>query len=201
MTYDAFDKAWPRRIDWGAFMTLYLVAHVDDEFRWIGPLDGDKEAQQRLGRVRFEAVRESWVAIQIGWLPETVDRAISDFPTFWVGVLAVSRRAREVLNELLEPAGEFLPLDGLNGEYVGYHCLRTQVAVDEAETEKALKQTAIRSFASPTFLPVLQKKAIDDIDVFRLPQSFGKLFVSQRFKDEYERAGLSGLDFRAVSLT
>ncbi len=96
----------------------------------------------------------------------------------------------------LREAGEWLPLNGLGGVYIGFHCLQTIDAIDLEATDQAVRARKGISFSTPTFVPTLQRDRVpDNCHVFRVPQSFQKVFVGAQFKAAYESSGLLGLDF------
>jgi hypothetical protein len=101
---------------------------------------------------------------------------------------------------MLEQAGEFLKLTGLDDQYTAFHCLLAVDALDHESLRERLRCDKYASPSSPTFVPVLRQSAIEDLDVFRVRESFVKLFVSRRFKTVYEKEGLTGLDFVPVPL-
>jgi len=176
-----------------------MLSHPPDEYRWVGPVRDANRWERRLVKVRMDPVVD-WTPVPVEWLPETIKRPVSDFPQFWSGILCVSKPARAALEGYLRDAGEFLELDGLDNNYVGFHCLHTLAALDQVETEAALKVRKGMAFASPTFVPTLRSEMIKDGDCFRIAESFQKIFVSARFKAVYDLAGLTGLQFLPVRL-
>jgi hypothetical protein len=179
-----------------------MLAYTPEKYRWVGPSDDAKHLERQLVRVRMEPVADNWDPVPVEWIPETIHRPVPDFPQFWAGVMCVSKRAVAALEAYLRKAGEILPLRGLDSEYVGFHCLRTIDAIDQEATDIAVKARKGISFSSPTFVPSLRAERIpSDYDVFRISQSFQKVFVSTRVKASYDSAGLRGLEFLPVPLT
>jgi len=178
---------------------LYMLANTPDEYRWVNPIEDANNWGRRLISVRIDPVADGWEPIPVEWVPATARRIAPDFPQFWSGMLCISKRAVAALARHLDGAGEFLPLLGLNGEYTAWHCLRTVDAIDERATnEKALVKKGI-SFHRPTLVPVLLTGRVPvDCNVFRVPQSFQKIFVRERFVEVYRSAELTGLDFLPV---
>jgi len=149
----------------------------------------------------MDPVADHWRPVPIEWLPETVSRPESDFPQFWSGIVCVSKRAVEAVGSYLRVAGEMLPLAGLGDEFVGFHCLHTADVIDQGATDLAIKDRKGISFASPSFAPTLRRHLLPiDCEVFRIPQSFAKVFVGMDFKMTYDRNGLRGLQFLEVPL-
>jgi hypothetical protein len=101
---------------------------------------------------------------------------------------------------MIAEAAEFLDIVGLDGNYIAYHCLKRVDAVDRPHLEEYLKQK-YADIEKHVFVPALRRSAIGAADMFLIPESPFKRFVSQRFKDVYDREGLTGLDFKPVTLT
>jgi hypothetical protein len=177
----------------------YMLVHPPGKFRWVGPVQDGNDWEQQLVTVRKAAV-ENWTAVPIEWLPETIKRPACDFPIFWSSILCMSKKASAVLEPYLRNAGEFLELRGLNDNYIGFHCLQTLDVMCKVETEQALAASPGVALASPKFVPTLRRQDIGTCDVFRISQSFQKIFVSNHFKDACEQAALSGLHFPSVPL-
>jgi hypothetical protein len=174
----------------------YLIDCETDQYRWVGRrTDADGAA---LVRVRHAAVAAAWHAVGIEWIPETQLRAICDFPMFYSIVRCFSERAVKVLAPYIDGGLELLPLDGLDGRYVGVHCIRwIEGAVNLEGVDQ--RRVSIHSF---NFVPQLSESALKDCgDVFGVPELITKLFVSDRFKAAVEQHGLIGLQFREVPVS
>lgn len=178
---------------------VYMLANTPDSYRWVGPVEDTDNWGRRLIAVRMDPVAATWHPVPVEWVPETAARAIADFPQFWSGMLCVSKGGVAALAGLLDDAGEFLALTGLNDEYIAWHCLRTVDAMDRQASDDAIKAAKGISFHSPTFVPTLRTDRVPpETGVFRIPESFQKVFVRQQFVDNYRDAGLTGLDFLPV---
>ena len=180
---------------------LFMIDSTIDRYRWLVVSGDEKVWGPVVVAVRDSSVAQSWKPLPVEWFQETIARPPCDFPNFLFGIWAISRRARESLVDYLEPSGEFLALDGEGDEFVGYHCTAIVSAVDSLATAEALRQIRGGSFHSPRFVPTLASSLIPDADVFRVNESFSKTFVSDRFKKQYERRELTGLDFLEVPLS
>lgn len=180
-----------------------MLVHAIERFQWVGPVDDSNNWISRLIRIRDKPTLAEWTPVPIEVLPETAGRDPCDFPIFLSNLLCVSSRALAAVRDLLEPSGEFLTLTGLGDRYCAYHCLRMVDAMNKDATAIALKAEFGKAFATPTFVPTLSGSALaaDFVDVFRLPQSFQKIFVSERFVDCARRASLTGLDFIEVPIS
>jgi hypothetical protein len=178
----------------------FMIMNTLETCRWIGLVSEGDEWERRLLAVRADPVTD-WIPPPVEWLPETRNRRTCDFPRFWSNIWCVSRRARQAVGGLLGDSGEFLELSGLDGDYSGFHCLRTYDALDSAATELRISARPGIAFASPSLVPTLRHASIENGNVFRIRQSLQKVFVSQRFREQYDSAALTGLDFLPVPLS
>ena len=182
---------------------VYLIKEATSAFRWVGVVGDDPEWGARLTDLKSEAVSEKWPPIPLEWLPETKGQKIGDFPHFRPNLRCVSRRAGAALERYLKGGGELLELCGLGGMYVGYHCLKEVDALDKIGMKECLARDKYASFHSPRFIPPLLLDNVNNAaaaDIFRIPESYAKIFVSGAFKKAYENEGLTGLEFYPVPL-
>lgn len=96
---------------------------------------------------------------------------------------------------MLERAGEVLPLEGFGGSFSAFNCLERYNALDYQSLETILIQDRNYSIASTRKSVPLLRARIGDSDVFKIPQAISQTFVSERFRQAYEKAGLTGLEF------
>jgi hypothetical protein len=173
---------------------FYMIVPQVDLYRWVG---GRTEADGAiLSRVRHASVGATWRPVNVEWIPETSRRLTCDFPIFYAFIRCFSRRALDVLAPYVKEGLEVLALNGLDGAYVGIHCIRW---VEGASNLEGVDQDRI-SIHSTLFVPRLRAKAIEGLDVFGVHEMPVKLFVSERFKTAVESNGLIGLDFHEVPL-
>jgi hypothetical protein len=174
---------------------VFLVNNALDRFRWVG---GRTEADAAaLVRVRQPPVSASWKPVGVAWVPETARRLECDFPVFYSIVRCFSQQAVQTLSGFIDGGLEVLALDGLDGRYVGVHCIRW---IEGAADLRAVDQAKV-SIHSTNFLPRLWAGAVQGHDIFGVPEMIAKLFVSERFKDTVEQCGLVGFKFQEVELT
>lgn len=170
---------------------VYMALPQVDRYRWIGR--ADSVAGAVLSRVRHSAVGDHWSPLPVKWVSETRNRMVCDFPIFHPIVRAVSKKALDAIHPMLVGSAETLPLAGLNGAYVGLHCVRWVegcVVGDE--------RSVVSSVHAPEYVPTLAHDACRGLDYFGVPELITKVFVSQAFVDAYIRSELTGLDFLAV---
>lgn len=110
--------------------------------------------------------------------------------------LVLRRSAIDALRDMLEANGELLPLSTDGG--VALFVLNAQVidALDEANSSRTRfpGTDRIMRIEHAAFIPA----AIEGVDLFRLPHRAACTYVSERFVERVESAGLRGLIFDKV---
>lgn len=168
--------------DANRFQNLVL-AREEDRRRLIGAFDGTP-------------VAGSWAPPRVEVLvdKEGADRPPGDFPSLGGYAPVFSRRAADVLRDVLEDAGELLPLDSPDGTYVVLNVTRVLDALDEDRSEvRRFKSTGrIMNIDRYQLIP----DRIGDAGIFKLgqiPRMY--TFVTDRFVRRVLDAGLEGFDF------
>lgn len=185
---------------------IYIAKNTNDEFRWVGfdgsdaDEDGDSAFGILLAKLRWDPVQDRWTPPPITWLPETIEREICDIPHFRSTIWCLNARAVDVLREMLERAGEVLPLAGLGGGYCAFNCLERYNALDRQVLESMLSRDRNYSIASTRISVPLLRARIGKSDIFKIPEAISQTFVSDRFRLTYEKAGLTGLEFHKTDL-
>jgi hypothetical protein len=120
----------------------------------------------------------------------------SDFPWLGSDVLVMRRRAVEALRDILDAHGEILPLATDDGVELFAFNARMVDALDEARStvERFPDSNRIMWIKKVEFI----ESAIRGLDMFRLPRRSSPTYVSQRFVDRVNAAGLVGLEFDKV---
>ena len=121
---------------------------------------------------------------------------LPDFPVFATAA-AFSRRAVDVLLDLLIEGGEILPLACEEGDFFVYNVTRVLDALDEDASELRRfgrdGRSRVKRIVRHVFVPERVTASI-----FRIPQKPLRIYVTQRFVDRVEGAGLTGFSFRHV---
>src|SRR5687768_6850867 len=180
---------------------IYLIMESIDRYRWISIVDAHEDLGIELARLRGAPAANELPAIPVEWLPTTADRDICDFPIFRTTLKCVSRRARQALDDLFEPNGEWLKIEGLGGDYSAFHCLREVDCLDKEALQMSKSADPDLSFHSRQFVPTLKRGSLQSCDVFRIPESVNKFFVSAEFARRYREHGFTGLEFIDVTLS
>jgi hypothetical protein len=120
----------------------------------------------------------------------------SDFPWLGSDALVMRRKAVEALRDLLDSNGEVLALSTDDG--VELFVLNAQVidALDEPNS-------SLLKFPGTNRIMRIRKcafvvRAVEGVDIFRLPHRASSTYVSGRFVERVLEAGLKGLEFKKV---
>jgi len=121
---------------------------------------------------------------------------LPDFPVFTTSP-AFSRRAVDALLDLLVESGEILPLACDEGDFFVFNVIQVLDALDEGASELRRfgrhGQGRVKQIVRHAFVPELVTAPI-----FRIPQKPLRVYVTQRFVDRVETAGLTGFRFSQV---
>jgi uncharacterized protein DUF1629 len=137
------------------------------------------------------------------WIPVSVEADVgkggslpaSDFPSLLVGHMPLfSQRAVDALGEMLRPNGQLLPLDYGSGAYYAYNVTKLLDALDEERSEIVRFPTGrimdIKRYA------FIRGQLEEGLTIFKLlPTPLLRVFVTGKFVEAVERAGLTGFKF------
>jgi hypothetical protein len=177
---------------------IYLINEVSNRYRWVSIVENEKDWGLKLAKIRSINTLKSQDHIDVEWTPETLSRPICDFPVFVSKLKCINVEKIVHFFEMLDVNGSWINLCGLS--YVGFFCETTLDALNDDETENRLKQSDFGSFHSSQFSPSLNKSAIMKADIFKVPESINKIFVTDKFKDLYDGTSCTGLEFIPVDL-
>lgn len=122
--------------------------------------------------------------------------SLPDFPVFSTSAV-FSRRAVDVLLDLLIENGEILPLACDEGDFFVFNLTRVLDALDEPASELRRfgrnGRGRVKRIVRHAFVPERVTASI-----FRIPQKPLRIYVTQRFVDRVDGAGLTGFDFTPV---
>jgi hypothetical protein len=142
---------------------------------------------------------EHWTAPSVATLELDFDGRtlpISDFPVFTTSA-AFSKRAVDVLLDLLIENGEILPLECDEGDFFVYNVTQVLDALDEGASELRRfgrgGRGRVKQIVRHEFVPDRVTASI-----FRIPQKPLRVYVTQQFVDRVEGAGLTGFSFSQV---
>lgn len=163
----------------------WVIACDDEDFETFVEFDGSPRSS-------------SWKPIKVRRTKADEHQAgyPSDFPWLAASSLVFRRRAVEALRDLLEAGGEILPL--ATEDDVELFVLNAQL-VNALDEERA----SVIKFPGTNRIMHIQKVAFVDrkihgLDLFRLPHRASPTYVSERFVERVNAAGLVGLRFDRV---
>jgi hypothetical protein len=178
--------------------TIYMINEIIDKYRWIDLPETAHELEISLAKTKFEPIKGAFDPIKIEWIPETINREVCDFPNFKSQFTCMSKKAIKYLSSLIGESGEFIELEGIDREYKAFHCLTVYNALDVDIVEEMRKSDKYFSLASPKIVLPLCLEKIGNAHIFHIPEVKNKFFVSQAFKNIYDRNILTGLIFNEV---
>ncbi|NOJ79314.1 imm11 family protein [Myxococcus xanthus] len=129
-------------------------------------------------------------------------RKLYDFVRNTVGVLLVSSRVRQVLEDLQVHNAEFLPVTMCDHQWSpvaeGYgilNVLGSQDVIDLERSKYRLDRITKKEIARLNRMAVASEKVDPKADIFRARNMMELILISDRTKQAFEQAGLTG--FRA----
>jgi hypothetical protein len=164
-----------------------LVLSLNEDMFWYRRLTGIPVAQE-------------WPTPQVDIIyqhPKGKWLQASDFPSFTVSHIPVfSTKAVEILGDVLTKNGELLPLNCIDGEYFAYNVLNLVSALDQEKSDivrfPAGRIMTVRKYA-------LYEDKLADQMIFKIPEIvLLSVFVTDRFKNQIEDAGLTGFCFTEI---
>lgn len=119
-----------------------------------------------------------------------------DFPSFLSHVPVFSSRAHSGLAPLIDPFGEWAPLQGVSEEYWAFNVLDLRDALDHGASEcKLFRDGTVMDIERYVFL----SNRIQGAVIFKIPETPRMdVFVTDRFVVEVRALGLQGLEFREL---
>lgn len=110
--------------------------------------------------------------------------------------MALSRRALDVLLPHIGSAVQVVPLTFDEGEYALLNIVNLLDALDFEKSEKTFYRAdgTLKDIVSHAFRPEI----VRDEWIFKIPQTTRRAFVTQRFVDLVQEAGLTGFDFEEL---
>lgn len=141
------------------------------------------------------------------WSPVTVKlfresdffegKSSSDFPYVAPGVPVLSGRAVHVLQTLIEPYGEILPLLCEDGQYSAFNATTYVDALDLVHAELDFFPNSTRIMNADRYEFVEQR--LQGVPIFKVPQiPRGVVFVTDEFVHRVTNSALTGFLFKPV---
>ena len=170
-------------------MNIYRLRAEREGFRWLTM--AQEPDLGLLAVLQGMPAAEHWTTPAVGTLELDFEGRIlplPDFPVFATGA-AFSRRAVDTLLDLLVENGEILPLSCDEGDFFVYNLTRVlRDVLDEGASEiRRFRGGRVKQILRHAFLPERVTASI-----FRIPQKPLRVYVTQRFVDRVDAAGLTG---------
>lgn len=158
--------------------------------------ENEEKKFDRYDNLFGKSVKSMWQPLRIKILEGEESLPKSDFPHLISGFPIMSRRAKEVLHDLIAPYVEFLPLESsFGGEYYGINVLEEADALDEEASElKRFSDGRVMVVHKYVFKP----DAVEGKVIFRLPQFRARIYVTDLFADKVREHGLTGLELNEL---
>lgn len=172
------------------------VFELNEDYSYQGfdIIDENKE------RLFWDFLRESWGQPIENWRPLAVTASKDelppcDFPSLTAGVFVFNRRAKEALEDLLEPVGQFLPLLTSQGEHYAYNVInRIDVLNEERSEVSRFESGRVMMVRRYEFHP----EKVQNQVIFQIPQETTRIYVTHNFMERVEKYGLTGLKPRLL---
>ena len=144
------------------------------------------------------ARRSTWRSPPMRIIRRDEGRRLAESDSPWLGshALIFRRRSLGELEELLLSHGELLPVASSELDLVIFNATRVLDALDERASD-------VVRFSSGRIMMItryaFRRETITDVDAFKIPNlRSSPTYVSARFVERVEAAGLRGLDFETV---
>lgn len=169
------------------FEGLALKDNAKDR-EWLQTWPANWRANYQTWRPR--SLKASWPTLEV--VGDV--RRFNDYPTVDFRP-AFSRRAVDLLRDILEPNGELLPLRHKIGTFYFYNCTCMTNCVDLTKSSITKLPDGI---VSSTEHLVFIDGMLDDLTIFKVRTQLLEIFCTQRFVDRVEKTGLQGFVFAPI---
>jgi hypothetical protein len=181
-------------------MKVYTLRFDSNNYQRFLP---EEEGIWKTGRLKLNCTRklQEWVPPQIYVPNPTLKKG--NFSHLCSGAFVTDSAATEELRDLLEMAGELLPLHYKNEDYALLNVTECMDCLDHDRTEWELGKTTgakiriIRHVFRPNRLP--------ESSIFKIPERLATIYVAEgrfdpedEFKSRVEKSQLQGLLFEEV---
>lgn len=181
-------------------MTDIYVIGKDDKFPTLVQDDSDRElTADNDFALRASSLEMHGVAFGQDYVPvklkvaneDRKKKGASDVQTHFMSCIIFSRKALEDLGDLLDGAGQILPVDSRYPDLLGFHVtriLRDAVDFDRSEYTVYPRGTLIRK-------TVMLEERVAGVSIFKIQEDPTRVFVSGDFRRRVEEKGLKGFSF------
>jgi hypothetical protein len=180
-------------------MKVFEILSDVEKYRWIHPVD---DAVWDMGMMDFAGDKKSnWKPIKC--YVDNLKKEVGSFYEFSGRALTFDKYAYEGMCDILEMAGEILPITMEEGDDL--YVLNVLDCVNALDKEKSIwhmrggKRTRLKKY-------VFQKERVHESSLFKIPENnYGAVLTYTGLKDSddefigrYQRLGLTGLIFEEL---
>ncbi|WP_081262346.1 imm11 family protein [Ralstonia solanacearum] len=181
-------------------MTEIYVIGKDDKFPTLvqddsdGELIAENDFALRAGSIEMNGVEfgDDYLPVRLKIANEDrKKKGNSDVQTHFMSFIILSRKAVEALSDLLDGAGQMLPIDDRYPDLQGFHVtriVRDAVDFDRSEYVVYPRGTLIRK-------TVLLKERVEGVPIFKIQEDPTRVFISDVFRRQVEEKKLKGFSF------
>lgn len=173
-------------------MTTVYELCFDSESKYCGGLDSTQD--DSLLFLEGKQIGQDWTPIDVKLIPGK-DPA-HDVLIFAPG-FGLTKRAVEILSPLIGENVEFLPLISKDGQFYTMNVINVVHAldIDRSKLERFEKSGKVMIIDEYVF----HKDRIEDQLIFKIPEQIrSRVYVTDRFRDAVEKAGLGGFRFKQL---
>ncbi len=144
-----------------------------------------------------KSILNDWKIIDIDYVDNgkrNFDICVATSPLY-----ILSKKAYEVLRNILNEYDEFLPFNSPNDNYIGYHC--TNIIEDALNDQNSIfdwldkEEGWLNGISKYSFF----KEKLNNELIFRLPSKYGfKTYLSQDLKVIIEKSSLKAFEFSEI---
>ena len=177
-------------------MDVYaLYPDCKDEYRPVTMCSGNLD--EFLWRFDGTPMKGRWTDVTVLWNPEMSRLPKGDYPFLMLGLPIFTRRAIEVLGDLLEGNGEIIPTTCEGDQIFFFNVTKVIDALDESDSEviRFDDSSDVMRIGRHVFFRI---KLVGSL-IFKIPQwPTRRVYVTDRFVKRVESTGLKGFWFRRV---
>jgi hypothetical protein len=169
-------------------MNVYLLRADSNRYRGLILTRGD--LFEFANRFDGTLMKRPWADVKFGWDPDMLSKPKGDYPSLIPSVPVFSRAAVAALRDLLEGAGEILPVKIAREEYFLHNVTRIVDALDESHSilhrfdDGRVFHDEEHSFFGDK---------LDGVSIFKVPQMPDlSIFVTDVFVKRVKQAKLKG---------
>jgi hypothetical protein len=139
--------------------------------------------------IRVRRATEGYMATEPNDLP------FGDTPALMFGCIALSRRAMNALQPMLQLWGRFIPIVCEDCEGWDYRLLQVTKVIDALDQERTeIKRWPDGRVREPIRRPIFREDAVATAFAFQVPGYWGNVFLTDLFMQRVREAGLTGFD-------